>query len=43
MDDRALILYQLALSHGSVQRCTGDITDAEAGTRPNTKLAPVVW
>ena len=43
MDDRALILYQLALSQGMVRRCIDDITDAESGTRPNAKLAPVVW
>jgi DinB superfamily len=43
MDDRALIQYQLALTHRYVGRCVGDLSDADAVRRPGGLLAPAVW
>ena len=43
MDKRALVRYQLDLSHRMVGRCVGDLADAEAARRPDGALAPAVW
>jgi len=43
VDNRALVQYQLALSHRMVGRCVGDLADWEAARRPDGVLAPAVW
>ncbi|HEV2284160.1 MAG TPA: DinB family protein [bacterium] len=43
MDDRTLILQQLALSHRLLKHTLNDITDEDAQRIPSAAVSPIIW